>query len=138
MALLVLEEAERFLDDLERQAEQPGQVQAEHAAARVERAQDHVVEKAERQAGLLQVLRGSWGPLVEPPPSQSRLFLICCIAASPPSSQAFRPDPKSVGLSSVENLLLTFRAGKRRPKRDAGPFRRPSEKWCTKIVVRPH
>ena len=61
-ALLVLEEAERFLDDLERQAQQPGQVQAEHAAARVEGAQDQVVEEAERQAGLLAAFPGRWAP----------------------------------------------------------------------------
>ena len=51
-ALLVLEKAERLLDHLERQAEEAGQVQAEHAAVGVKRAQDQVVEEAEASARL--------------------------------------------------------------------------------------
>ena len=79
--LFVLEEAQRLLDHLERQAEQPGQVQAEQAAARVQGAEDHVVEEAGRQAGLLQVLRGAGGLGQRRRRPSPRLFLICCIAA---------------------------------------------------------
>ncbi len=83
--LLVLEEAERLLDHLERQAEQPGQVEAEQSAARVQGAEDQVVEEADRQARLLQVF-GALGASGAPPPSQSR-FLRCCIAACSPDER---------------------------------------------------
>ncbi len=75
-ALLVLEEPERFLDDLEGQAQAAGQVQAEHAAAGIERAQDHVVEETERQARSACRFSGALGASGKPAaiPFQSILF----------------------------------------------------------------
>src|SRR5207302_1917261 len=60
-ALLVLEEAQTILDDLERQAEEPRQVEAEQAAARLQRPQQQVVEKAQGETRLLQGLRSARG-----------------------------------------------------------------------------
>ena len=56
-----------------------GQVQAEQAAAHVEGAQDGFVEKADGEAGLLEVLGGggSFGGAAAVP---VQVFLICCIA----------------------------------------------------------
>src|SRR5262249_39981659 len=56
-AFLVLEELQRLLDYLEGQTREPGQFQAEQGAANVERAQNQVVEEAERQPGLRQRFR---------------------------------------------------------------------------------
>src|SRR5262249_16263288 len=68
-ALLVLEEGERLFEDLEWQTDQLGQVQAEHPAARVQRAQQHVTQKTDRQPRLLQRFRrpGRLGQVAQVP-----------------------------------------------------------------------
>ena len=63
---LILEEAQRVLDDLERQAQEPRHVQAEQPAARIEGAQDQVVQKANGQARLLDGLRRGGGTCDDP------------------------------------------------------------------------
>src|SRR5581483_214199 len=57
--LLVLEESQRFLDDFEGQTDKARHIQADHAAARVEGAQDQVAEETQRQAGLCQGFRSA-------------------------------------------------------------------------------
>src|SRR5262249_43311031 len=59
--LFVLEEFQRFLDHLERQAEELPEVAAEHGAAEVEGLEDQVVQEGQGKPGLLQGLGGGRG-----------------------------------------------------------------------------
>ena len=70
-AFFVLEKREPFFDNLERQAEESGEIQPDHAAAHVQRSQNQIVEEAEAEPRLLKVLRRG-GASGRQAPSHSR------------------------------------------------------------------
>src|SRR5262249_18041147 len=55
---LVFQESKRLLYHFEGQAQLPAEIKTEQTAVRVESPQNHVVEKSDRQARLLEVFRG--------------------------------------------------------------------------------
>jgi hypothetical protein len=92
-ALLVLEEADPFLDDLERQTHEPRQVQAEHQALLVQSAEDHVGEQAHAQAGFPEGFRRGrrLGQAGQFHVGDRRFLSACHAIESPARVRAMRP-----------------------------------------------
>ena len=111
-AFFVLEELERFLDDLERQADVAGQVQAEHDPLHVKGAQEQVVEEVQAETGLLEAIRGRGrvGNADAVPIRVRRTLLVCDHASILWRTQERRKQTRGAALSRESYLYHQINA----------------------------